>query len=78
MNNQDNYSYEEVLELTKQGIEIWRRIVIDDIVFDYEVSNLGRVKSLKSGRGIGKDRRIGYGVLDKNIGYMKKKFILYR
>lgn len=72
MNNQDNYSYEEVLELTKQGIEIWRRVIIDDVLVDYEVSNLGRIKSLKSGRGIGKDRRIGYGVLDKNIGYMKK------
>ena len=71
MNNQDNYSYEEVLELTKQGIEIWRRIVIDDIVFDYEVSNLGRIKSLKDNlRG---SKRVGYGGLNKNNGYMSKE-----
>lgn len=69
MNNQDNYSYEEVLELTKQGVEIWRRIVIDGIVFDYEVSNLGRIKSLKW-NGTGEE--IGYGHLNKNTGYMKK------
>lgn len=72
MNNQDNYSYEEVLELTKQGIEIWRRIVIDDIVFDYEVSNLGRIKSL---RWNGSGEEIGYGSLRKDIGYMIK--VLY-
>lgn len=69
MNNQDNYSYEEVLELTKQGVEIWRRIVIDGIVFDYEVSNLGRIKSLKW-RGQGKE--VGYGSLCEDIGYMRK------
>lgn len=71
MNNQDNYSYEEVLELTKQGIEIWRRVVIDGIVFDYEVSNLGRIKSLKDNLGGGE--RVGYGSLGKNIEYMTKK-----
>ena len=70
MNNQDNYAYEEILELTKQGIEIWRRVVIDDIVFDYEVSNLGRVKSLK--RNLRGGERVGYGNLNKNSGYMKK------
>lgn len=69
MNGQDNYSYEEVLELTKQGIEIWRRVVIDDITFDYEVSNLGRIKSLKW-NGSGKE--VGYGSLNKNSGYMRK------
>lgn len=68
MNNQDNYTYEEILELTKQGIEIWRRVVIDDIVFDYEVSNLGRIKSLKS--NLGGCERIGYG--SKSYGYMRK------
>lgn len=72
MDKQDNYSYEEVLELTKQGKEIWRRVIIDDITFDYEVSNLGRIKSLKW-RGCGKE--IGYGSLNKNSGYMRK--ILY-
>lgn len=70
MNNQDNYSYEEVLELTKQGIEIWRRIVIDDIVFDYEVSNLGRVRSLNWN---GKGKRVGYGSL--RSGYMSKDLL---
>lgn len=71
MNNQDNYSYEEVLELTKQGIEIWKRVVVDDIVLDYEISNLGRIKSLKSNLGGGE--RVGYGNLGKNIEYMTKK-----
>ena len=67
MNKQDNYTYEEVLELTKQGVEIWRRVVIDDIVFDYEVSNLGRIKSLKSNLAGGK--RIGYGSLNDRYMY---------
>jgi len=39
----DNYSYEEVIELTNQGKEIWRTIVGYS---GYEVSNLGRVRSL--------------------------------
>lgn len=69
MNKQDNYSYEEVLELTRQGVEIWRRVVVDDIVFDYEISNLGRVKSLRwNGRG----EEVGYGNLCEKIGYMRK------
>lgn len=70
MNKQDNYSYEEVLELTRQGVEIWRRVVIDDITFDYEISNLGRIKSLKN--GVSKNRIVGYGSLDKDTGYMLK------
>ena len=70
MNEPDNYSYEEVLELTKQGIEIWRRIVIDGVITDYEVSNLGRIKSLKSGSGSG-GKKIGYGSLNKD-GYNTK------
>lgn len=70
MNKQDNHSYEEILELTKQGTEIWRRVVVDGIVFDYEVSNLGRIKSLKSNQGGGE--KIGYGLLDKDNGYMRK------
>lgn len=70
MNGQDNYSYEEILELTKQGVEIWRRVVVDDIVFDYEVSNLGRIKSLRwNGRG----EEVGYGSLRKENGYMEKQ-----
>lgn len=69
MSNQDNYTYEEVLELTKQGVEIWRRVVIDGITFDYEVSNLGRIKSLKSNLGGGE--RVVYGGLD-DYGYMRK------
>lgn len=73
MNKQDNHSYEEILELTKQGTEIWRRVVVDGIVFDYEVSNLGRIKSLNwNGRG----KEIGYGNLDKQDGYMRK-YLLY-
>lgn len=72
MDNQDNYSYEEVLELTRQGVEIWRRVVVDDITFDYEVSNLGRIKSLKW-RGNGK--RIGYGGLNKSTEYMSKDLL---
>lgn len=73
MNKQDNYIYEEVLELTKQGVEVWRRVVIDDIVFDYEVSNLGRIKSLKW-RGRGKE--VGYGSLDKILDICVKIFII--
>lgn len=69
MNGQDNYSYEEVLELTRQGIEIWRRVIIDDVVFDYEVSNLGRIKSLKW-NGYGEE--IGYGSKSKDTGYISK------
>ena len=72
MNKQDNHSYEEILELTKQGIEIWRRIIIDGITFDYEVSNLGRIKSL-NWNGCGEE--VGYGNLNKDSGYMSK--VLY-
>lgn len=68
MNKQDNYTYEEVLELTKQGVEIWRRVVVDGTTFDYEVSNLGRIKSL-IWNGCGEE--VGYGNLTAD-GYMFK------
>ena len=61
--------YETILELTKQGIEVWRRVIIDGKLFDYEVSNLGRIKSLIwNGNG----KKISFGNVACDTGYMYK------
>ena len=76
--NQDNYSYEEVLELTKQGIEIWRKPItkhydkhgnfIERRYWECEVSNLGRVRRTSEKA---RDKEPTFGYLEEGDVYMR-------
>ena len=61
--------YEKIIELTKQGVEVWRRVITNGRIFDYEISNMGRIRSLIwNGNG----KKVGFGNVACDTGYMYK------
>ena len=53
--------------------EIWKRLIIDDITFNYEVSSLGNVRSTITKRILKTCLRNGYPALTICIDNTKKK-----
>lgn len=53
----------------EKDTEIWKQIIVDEIATDYEISNLGRVRNIRTGRML-KLVRNESGVLKVNVMYL--------